>query len=317
MQNLQKIVIIGPRTNTGQCILEQLARHNIPVTLIYPLDIHQEAGKIISYNNHKLLTQALDSFDFKARHIIFVCDKKIIPLLQRHKRNCHNWWIDCTHSIADAVCVIPSINKEVLKLHPKWICNPCSNVIALTHILNPILHAYDVQSVQLVLLMGTLFQGQDATDTMMKQTRHYLTQTPFKNQKKYPQFAFNLIPDYFKNFAQIMVRQLHCFTSLPIIARTCFVPVVRGNCIHVQLELSKNYALSRLIKKWNDIPYVHVLQQEQLIGLSELIFEEKIFIIQPIIQDKILSFWCLQDVLQQGIGTNATLLALCIQKMKT
>ena len=223
----QKIVIIGPRTNIGQCVLGQLARHNIPVTLICPLDIHQEAGKIVSYNNHQLLTQALDSFNFNAHHIIFVCDKKIIPLLQRHKRNRHNWWIDCTHSVTEAVCVIPSINKEVLKSHPKWLCNPCSNVIALTHIVMPILHTYKVQSMQLVLLMGTVFQGQEATDIMMNQTRHYLTQTPLQAQKKLPPLGFNLIPDYFKNFADIMVRQLHCFMDLPIMARTCFVPVVR------------------------------------------------------------------------------------------
>jgi aspartate-semialdehyde dehydrogenase len=263
-----------------------------------------------------LLTQAIDSFDFKAQHIIFVCDKKIIPLLQRHKRNRRNWWIDCTHSITKAVCVIPNINGSILKSHPQWICNPCSNVIALTQVLNPILYTYKVQSIQLVLLMGTLFQGQEATDIMIKQIRHCLIQTPLRNQKKYPQFAFNLLPDYFENFSKIMERQLHCFIDLPILTRTCFVPVVRGCCIHVQLEINKNNSLTKLMQEWSSIPDIHVLQNKQPIGLNELISEEKIFILQPVIQNKILSFWCLQDIVQQGIGKNAALLTQYIQKMK-
>ncbi|MBP5344119.1 MAG: hypothetical protein J6Y85_03510 [Alphaproteobacteria bacterium] len=319
MQNscfLQKVVVIGPRTNIGQCVVGQLARHNVPVTKICPLDIHQEAGKIIYYDNHRLLTQALDAFDFKAQHIIFVCDKKMIPLLQRHKQNRYNWWIDCTHSVAEAVCVIPEINGKRLQLHPKWICNPCSNVISLTHILNPILRTCQVQSIQLVLLMGTVFQGQETTDIMMRQIRHCLTQAPLRGQRMLPQFAFNVLPDYFENFAEIMVRQLHCFMDLPIMARTCFVPVVRGSCVHVQLELTKNYDLSRLMQKWAIMPDVRILQEEQFVGLNELISEEKIFIFKPIIQNKILSFWCLQDVIQQGIGTNAAMLVQYIQKMK-
>ena len=242
-----KIVIIGPKTSIGQCILDQLAQLNISVTLIRPLDIHQEAGKVVYYANHRLITQPLDTFDFNTKHIIFVCDKKIIPLLCRRKRSNMNWWIDCTHSVHQAQCIIPSINGAILKKkHPKWICNPGSSVIALVQILVPILKAFEIQSIQLMMIMGTFFDNPQSSEKLIVQSRHFLTQTPFPEKYHFPQLAFNLIPDYFNELGSIIQRQLACFIKPYVYVHTCFAPVVRGCCLLVQLNLRKNYHTSRL-----------------------------------------------------------------------
>ena len=306
---IQKIVIIGPRTDIGKCILGHLAQHAFPVTAIRALDIHQEAGKSIYYSNHRLITQALDSFDFHGNHIVFVCDKKLIPLLYQHNKNLQSWWIDCTHFVHDAVCVIPEINGTILQSHPKWICNPCSCVIALLHTLMPIVTTYKVQSIELVALLGTVFQGPEATAMLMSQIRHCLIQTPIATRDPSPQLAFNVIPNYFRTLSNIIERQIHCFITTPVLVRTCFVPVVRGSCTYVQVHLSKNCRVQRLIQKWKKIPYIQVIQETSMLGLNEILAEEKIFILQPVIQNNILSFWCMQDVVQQGMGTNAAALA--------
>ena len=312
-----KIVIIGPRTDIGQCILGQLAQHNFPTTAICPLDIHQESGKTVYYNNHPLTTQPLDSFDFHNEHIIFICDKKIIPRIKLYHKNHCDWWIDCTHSVREAQCIIPDLNGTVLKTHPKWICNPCSNVIALARVLTPVINTYQAQSIQLLFLMGTLFQGPEATDALITQIRHHLVPMSTRKNRTHPQLAFNVIPDYFAQLATMMTRQMHCFIKVPISIHTCFVPVIRGSCAYVHIQLQRHYGLKSLVKKWQQIPDLRLYNQKTILGLNELITEDKIFILHPTLENNTLSFWCLQDVIQHGIGTNAALLAQYIYKMNT
>ena len=314
MKQIQKIVIIGPCTSVGQCVLGQLAQQNIPIDLICLLDIHQESGKMIDYNTTFLITQPLDTFNFKARHIIFVCDKKIIPLLQRYKASSQNYWIDCTHSVKEAVCIIPNINGDLLKTtHPKWICNPCSSVIALTQILFPILKTFNIQDIQLTMIMGTFFDGPEASEILITQNRHFLTQLPLQNRPD-PQLAFNLIPDYFYHLGLIMKRQLGCFLTPPISVRTCFAPIIRGSCVHVQLRMKKNYNPARILDKLNHISGIQVIHSKP-IGLNDIITENNVFVIHPTLENHILSFWCLHDALQQGIGSNAAGLAKLLLKV--
>ena len=316
-QNIRpkKIAIIGPRTTIGRCILGQLAQNNLPVTCICPLDIHQDAGQSVYYGTHRLLTQPIDSFDFKKRHIIFVCDKKIVPLLAHKTKKSFHYWIDCTHSVKDALCIIPSINGSVLNSAcPKWICNPSSPVIALTHILCPILKSFNTQTISLTLLMGTVFEGQELSDSLFLQTRHFLTQTPLSKTHQTCNFAFNLIPDYFSDLAEIITHQMKCFISVPVTVRSCFVPVIRGSCIYVQLFFQKNYDAQRILKKLNALPHVRIIYSKQNIGLCDIATEDQIFIIHPVVQQKILSFWCLHDAIQQGLGINAVQLAKMLMK---
>ena len=46
-----------------------------------------------------------------------------------------------------------------------------------------------------------------------------------------------------------------------------------------------------------------------MIGLNDLITEDNVFVIHPTCTQNTLSFWCLQDAIQQGAGLNAAHLA--------
>lgn len=304
-KNDYTIAVLGTQNPVGKAILAELDRQNYPISLIQPLDLHQEAGAPILYHGQTLTSSALDLFDLVKPHILFLCEPLIFERYPHHFLHGKNWLIDCTGKLQKAACIVPDLNGQNIHcLRHKCLCAPNSATIALARALLPIHQKYTLLHANCTAILGAWYPQPNLAETLIQQTRHCFTQTPL-TQATYPSFAFNLIPDYFHHLVPLLQHQMTCFLPTPVQIYTCFAPVIRGGVFFVQATVDKTPHLNGLKSLFGARSFCQLLNSNQPIGTHDLMAEEKIFI-QGIQTDKnTLHFWLMQDPLQTGFIQNA------------
>ena len=305
-QKKYTISVLGTQNPIGQALLAELDRQNYPPLQIRLLDLHQEAGASFSYRGQTLVSSALDLFDLTQPHILFLCEPKIFDRYPHHFLHGKNWLIDCTGRIAKASCIIPELNAKQSKyFRRKCLCAPHSAVIALAQALVPLDRFYHLIHINSVAIMGSWYYQIQTPNDLITQTRHFFTQTPTKQIAYNPIFAFNLIPNLFKESVPIITRQMKCFISAPFEIATCFAPVIRGAAFYVQATFNKQPQLNKMLQLYEDIGVCHLVLDEKDISTHDILTEDKIFIEGLHFHHNTLSFWVIQDFLQTGAIQNA------------
>ncbi len=314
-QKKYTIAVLGTKTPVGKEILAELDRQNYPIEQIQPLDLHQEAGSPISYQNQVIISSALDLFDLTQPHILFLCDSRIFERYPHHFLHGKNWLIDCTGKIQKAACIIPELNgKNIGCLRTKCLCAPHSAAIAIARCLKPIHEKYHLISAQTTAVLGAWYAQPNLVDPLLQQTRHCFAQTPITKENIYPMLAFNLIPDFFKDISPLIYHQLKCFLPSPIQLHTCFAPVLRGGTFFVQAILEQTPHINGIRSLFQQKSFCQLLDSSQPIGTHDLLAEDKLYIQNIEIYKNTVSFWLMQDPLQTGFISNAVqILSLLIK----
>ena len=304
-KNDYTIAVLGTQNPVGKAILTELDRQNYPISLIHPLDLHQESGAIIPYHNQNLTSSALDLFDLTKPHILFLCEPRIFDRYPYHFLHGKNWLIDCTGKMKKAACIVPELNGQNIRcLHHKCLCAPNSAAIALARALLPLHQKYTLLNADCVAILGAWYPQPNLVEALIQQTRHCFTQTTL-TQATYPAFSFNLIPDYFQALVPLIQHQLKCFLPSPININSCFAPVIRGGVFFVRAQLAKNPHLNGLRSLFGPHSFCQLLNSKQPIGTHDLQAEEKVFIQHIQIHKDVITFWLMQDPLQTGFIQNA------------
>ncbi len=300
------VAVLGTTNSIGKEILAELDRQNYPSSLIQPLDLHQEAGSVVSYHNQTLVSSALDLFDLTKPHILFLCEPRIFERYPHHFLHGKNWLIDCTGKIQKAACIIPELNGDNLHcLRHRCLCAPHSAVIALARALKPIHQKYHLISAQATAILGAWYTRPNLVEQLIQQTRHCFTQTPISQANSYPMLAFNLIPDFFKDIVPLIMHQLKCFLPSPVQLHTCFAPVLRGGAFFIQIKLQHTPRMNGIQSLFRKKSFCQLLDSTQPIGTHDLLTEDKLYIQNIEIHQNMVSFWLIQDPLQTGFIQNA------------
>ncbi len=314
-QKEQSIAILGTQNPVGRAILSELERQGTPAYLIHPLDLHQDSGAKIPYQNHTLISSALDLFDLTEPHILFLCEPRIFERYPHHFLHNENWLIDCTGRIEKACCIIPEINgNKIPKLSHKALCAPNSASIALARCLRPLHNAFSLVQTQAVAILGAWYPQPNLVRTLEQQTRHYFTQTPLPQPEAYPPLAFNLIPNFFKSLMNVITRELNCFLPVPVLLDTCFAPVVRGGVFFIRAQTKKRLTEKKIRALFGENTACRFLDSDMPIGTHDLLAEDKLFIQDLQVQDNVVTFWLMQDPLQTGFIQNAVQILPLLQK---
>ncbi|MBQ4472094.1 MAG: hypothetical protein II942_02475 [Alphaproteobacteria bacterium] len=308
------IAVLGTQNAIGKAILAELAAQGYPIDLIRPLDLHQESGISLTYQHQTITSSALDLFDLMQPHILFLCEPRIFDRYPHHFLHGKNWIIDCTGRLKNAVCIVPLLNgQKIHKLRHKCLCAPNSATIALANALWPLHKKYGVKDAEVAAFIGAWYQDPDYAEQLIRQTRHFFTQTP-SEPEQYPSLAFNLIPDFFRNLTTLIPNQLNCLGLKSVRIHTCFAPVIRGGVFYVQAVLNTTPHINGIRPLYNSNCPCQILESESPLGTHDLISEEKMFLQDIQIRQNTLSFWLMQDPLQTGFVQNAVaILALLIK----
>lgn len=309
------IAVLGTQNPIGKAILAELDRQNYAFDLVHPLDLHQEAGASIPYQNQILSSSALDLFDLTQPHILFLCDPRIFDRYPHHFLHGKNWLIDCTGKLQKAACIIPELNGHNIHcVKHKCLCAPNSAAIALARALKPIHEKYTLLSTQVIAILGAWYAQPNLVEPLIQQTRHCFTQTPISLPNTYPTLAFNLIPDFFKEQVSLIQHQLKCFLPSTIQIDTCFAPVLRGGAFFVQSKLATIPHINGFRSLFCKKSFCRLLDSKDPIGTHDLQAEDKLFIQGLKIHKDTISFWLMQDPLQTGFIQNAVhILSLLIK----
>ena len=308
------IAVLGTQNAVGKAILAELAVQGYPADLIRPLDLHQESGVSLTYQDQTITSSALDLFDLMQPHVLFLCEPRIFERYPHHFLHGKNWIIDCTGRLKKATCIIPALNgSKIHRLRHKCLCAPNSATIALANALWPLHKKYGLNDAEVAAFIGAWYQDPNYAEQLIRQTRHFFTQTPTEPEQ-YPSLAFNLIPDFFRNLTLLIPEQLGCLGLKSIRVHTCFAPVIRGGVFYVQAVLHSTPHLNGIRPLYGSDCPCQILESESPLGTHDLISEEKMFIQDIQIRQNTISFWLMQDPLQTGFVQNAVaILALLIK----
>ncbi len=307
------IGVLGTQNPIGQALLAELDRQNYPADHIYPLDLHQEAGKSFYYKGQTLTSAALDLFDLAHPYILFLCDPRIFDRYPHHLLHGKNWLIDCTGKIDQAKCIIPDLNVHTSRsLRTKCLCAPQSAAIAMAQALVPLDRQYNLITAEVMGIMGAWYYNSQAPERLIQETRCFFTQNSFQSDS--PTLAFNLIPDYFQGITSLITHQMKCFSRATIRFKTCFAPSVRGGIFYVRACFQKSPRFSKIADIYNQVGMCHLVTNNDLISTQDLLAEEKIFIQNLSLRKNELHFWILQDYLQTGAIQNAVRILTLLMK---
>ena len=308
------IAVLGTQNDVGKAILAELDNQGYPLDLIRPLDLHQESGCHLTYQNQSITSSALDLFDLMQPHILFLCEPRIFDRYPHHFLHGKNWLIDCTGKLKKAACIVPKLNgQKIYKLRHKCLCAPNSATIALANALWPLNQKYGYESATVAAFMGAWYQDPNYAEQLICQTRRFFTQTP-PDTDPYPSLAFNLIPDFFKELNQLIPQQLLCFNLANISFHSCFAPVIRGGVFYVQITLKKKPHLNDIRALYTSDADCQILDSTMPLGTHDLISEDKVFIQDIQLKQNTLSFWLMQDPLQAGFIQNAVKILSFLEK---
>lgn len=307
------VAVLGTQNAVGQAILAELELQNYPIELVHPLDLHQESGGHILYQNQLLTSFALDLFDMTQPHILFLCEPRIFERYPHHFLHGKNWIIDCTGRLHKAPCIIPSLNPQnILCAGHKCLCAPNSATIALASVLHPLYEKYGVASAEATAILGAWYPQPNLADKLIYQTRQCFAQTSSVSFS--PTLAFNLIPEFFHKLIPLIQHQLHCFVSCPVQIHSCFAPVLRGGVFFVQIVLHKTARLSGIRAIFQNNSLCQILETPQTIGTHDLVVEDKLYLQNLTLSHNKLSFWLMQDPVQSGFIQNAVKIMTLLQK---
>jgi aspartate-semialdehyde dehydrogenase len=250
-----KIAVVGATGIVGQEFLKILYNYGVPAGHVFAIASPKSAGQVIQYGNSTLIVQALDTFDFSKCNIGLFSPGAIVSSIfvpKATEQGC--WVIDNTSFFRmdpDVPLVVPEVNSQAMNCVSKHIiANPNCSTIQMVMALKPIDDVCALRTVIVATYQSVSGAGTHGVSELCEQVFGGTQIDRFPRR-----IAENVIPqiDVFLDGGhtkeeQKMVEETHKIlrSDITVLATCVRVPVVRGHCETVAIELSDDVPVTTL-----------------------------------------------------------------------
>ncbi|HPF54520.1 MAG TPA: aspartate-semialdehyde dehydrogenase [Eubacteriales bacterium] len=319
------IAVVGALGAVGREMLKTLAQRRFPAKTVKALDIAENVGKTIPFNDGNISVELCCKDAFSDVDVAFFAvgdgvSRKLAPEAVEMGAividNSSAWRMD-----PEVPLIVPECNAEDLRNHKGIIANPnCSTIIAMVP-LKPLSDSAGLKRIVASTYQAVSGAGIAGLDELSLQTREVLDGKAAHPEVFAHQIAFNLIPhiDYFEENAYTheemkMTREGRKILNLPnlMVSCTCVrVPVYRSHSEAITIETERKLTADEARHILTNAPGVKLYDDP---GKNEYPMPldtsngDDIWvgrIREDISADNSLVFWCCGDQIRKGAALNA------------
>ncbi len=319
------IAVVGATGNVGREILNILDSRSFPCKNIFAIASPKSEGQKIIYGNDKeVISQNLESFDFRNVDIVLSSagskvSEKFIPKAIKAGAIV----IDNTSYFRmqkDIPLIVPEVNEKDLSFYKKKriISNPNCSTIQMVLALKPIHDLFELKKIVVSTYQSTSGAGKIAMDELFHQTLDVYKNKPLVQNFFPKRIAFNLIPqidsfiengDTKEEKKMIDETQKIFNTTIEIFATCVRVPVFVGHSESIYVETKKKIDLKKLISKIKKSSGLSIVDKQVDGGYvtpDESAGEDDVFISRLRIKDNNkVCLWVVSDNLRKGAALNS------------
>ena len=334
--DLPNIAVLGATGVVGREILKVIEEIDLPYKSIKLLASAKSAGKKFEYKGETLTIEEATPEAFAGMNIVLASagaetSKAFAPEIV--KRGCV--LIDNSSAFrmdTDVPLVIAGVNDEDLKKHKGIIANPNCSTSQLMLVLQP-LHKYAIMKRLIVSTYQAVSgAGLAAMNELTQNTKAFLNNEKFKNEKFKQPIAFNVIPQidvfcengYTKEEMKVTNETrkiLHLASDFPISCTAARVPVYRGHSEAVTIEFKNKVTAEQVRNVLKSAYGVNVIDNPEKFEYPTALtaaYQNPVYvgrIREDLAFEKGISLWCVADNLLIGAALNTVRLAQKVIKM--
>jgi len=329
------VAVVGALGAVGSEMLKTLAQRKFPVERIKPLDVKENSGKTVIYDNRPVEVEEAKEGAFKDVDIALFSaggDASLVlaPIAVSEGAvvidNSSAWRMN-----PKVPLVVPEVNPQDLSWHKGLIANPNCSTIQMLVALKPLHDKYRIKRIIVSTYQAVSGTGQRAIDELEQQVRSYAKgEKPAVNV--YPhQIAFNALPhidifmenEYTKEEMKMDNETKKILDkSIRVSATAVRIPVFRAHSESINIEtersidpeeakaILKNAPGVRLVNDNNINLYPMAIEAE---GTDDVLVGR---VRKDYSVENGLNLWVVSDNLRKGAALNAVQIAEELAKQK-
>lgn len=314
-----RIGIVGATGIVGQELIKVLANSSINLTELRLSASPGSVGKrVTTHLGEQIIDEITDDF-FTDLHFCFFCvssdlSRKWVPVAAARGAVC----IDNSSAFRmsrDVPIIVPEVNGDLLKSRPRVIANPNCCVAQLTVALHPIDKAFGIEAVVISTYQSVSGAGQKYLAQLEIEAQHYPNISD-------SQFLFNVIPyigsseedGHYGEEVKIIheTRKILNHPGLPISVTAARVPVLRGHCESISMQISRDANVEEIRECLAQAPNIIVIDDTltnnhpdpRIAQHTNNVYVGRIRR-NTWYQEKSISMWVVADNLRKGAAHNA------------
>ncbi len=347
-----RVAVVGATGMVGKEMIKILEERNFPVDELIPLASEKSRGIRVKFRGEEIPVKVLEKGVFQGVKLALFSagagiSREFAPVAVEEGcvvvDNSSAWRLE-----EDVPLVVPEVNPEDLRWHKGIIANPNCSTIQMVMVLKPLEDRFRIRRVVVSTYQSVSGWGKEAVEQLWQETRGVVKRAEEKgvetwedlNPEVYTfnlssrvlphQIAFNILPHidiflsnaYTKEEMKMVkeTRKIMGLPELPVTATTVRVPVFRGHCEAVNVELDKDFTLEEVKKLLNEFPGVKVVDspEDSIYPLPLMADGKDEVFVGRIRRDesipKGLNLWVVSDNLRKGAALNAIQIAELLLK---
>jgi len=318
------VAIIGACGLVGRELINILSDRAFPLSKLRLFDSEYGAGTRLPFGEEELLVEELSEHALREGHfkfVFFTSGSVITEHFAKIASDSGSIVIDNSsyyRNDIDVPLIVPEINGDILKDYKGIIANPNCSTIQLALSLYPIQQITKVKRVVMSTYQAVSSSGHFGVEELERQiveiedgkeaSLHYFPE----------QIAFNIFPqiDVFSENGwtkeEIRINQeiqkIFSAPSLNVISTCVRVPVLRGHCQSIMIELEDNLSIDQILEVWEEFSSLTVFKGEDYPtpwNFEGLIDTGVGRLRKDPVQSNTYHYWCVSDNLLRGAAFNA------------
>jgi len=329
------VAVVGALGAVGSEMLKTLSQRKFPVECIKPLDVKENAGKTITYDNQTVVVEEAKKGAFKGVDIALFsaggeASLALAPIAVEEGAvvidNSSTWRMD-----PKVPLVVPEVNPQDLKWHKGLIANPNCSTIQMLVALKPLHDRFGIKRIVVSTYQAVSGTGQRAINELDRQVNEFA-----KGMKPsvsvYPhQIAFNALPhidifmdnEYTKEEMKMDNETKKILDkSIKVSATAVRIPVFRAHSESINIETEKPIDPEEAKAILKAAPGVKLVNDNS-INLYPMAIDaegtDEVFVgrvRKDFSIDNGLNLWVVADNLRKGAALNAVQIAEELLKQK-
>ncbi len=326
------VAVLGATGVVGETMISILEKRKFPIRNLYALASEKTAGKIIFFNNKRIMVEDASTFDFsKVKIGLFSAGGDVSEIYAPKAAAAGCIVIDNTSKfryINEIPLVVPEVNPECIAqyVNKNIIANPNCSTIQMLVALKPIYDAVGIEKIHVATYQAVSGTGRHAISELAAQTGELLNGRPIES-KVYPhQIAFNVIPHIdafqdngFTKEEMKMVWETQKILGDPnisISATAVRIPVFYGHSEAVHIEMTKPLSAKDARKLLSTAPGIEVIDEPKKASyptpVTHATGTDPVYvgrIRNDIDNEKALNLWIVSDNIRKGAALNSVQIA--------
>ena len=265
------VAIVGATGAVGRMMLKVLEEQNFPISELYLLASKRSKNKTIQYNDHDLVVQDINDFDFSNADIsLFSAGSEVSKKFAPTAAEKGSIVIDNTSYFRyedEIPLIVPEVNPEEIEnfKNKNIIANPNCSTIQMVVALKPIHDLYSIQKINVSTYQAVSGTGVNAINELISQIKEFSENKKLTAEVYPKRILFNALPhiDSFmenrytkEEMKMVWETQKILDKNILVNATAVRIPVITGHSESIHVECEKEIVLKKVfdeLYKYKDI----------------------------------------------------------------